>query len=133
MDASHASLRDDFESSTPTIDALCDELRADPDVFGVRITGGGWGGSVVALTRPGALAGRGWMVRAVDGACAADGGRSREPDQLGLVSQTHHPPRVVALDGGAVEHADIPGRQRPRREAMGDDAEHDRDGDRVHR
>jgi galactokinase len=52
MDASHASLRNDFESSTPAIDALCDELRADPGVFGARITGGGWGGSVVALTRP---------------------------------------------------------------------------------
>ena len=49
MDASHASLRDDFESSTPAIDALCDELRAEPGVFGARITGGGWGGSVIAL------------------------------------------------------------------------------------
>ena len=48
-----ASLRDDYESSTPTIDALCADLRAMPGVFGARITGGGWGGGVVALTRPG--------------------------------------------------------------------------------
>jgi galactokinase len=68
MDASHRSLRDDYESSTPAIDDLCDELRSEPGVLGVRITGGGWGGCVVALARPGALAGRGWTVRAVDGA-----------------------------------------------------------------
>ena len=72
MDASHASLRDDFESSTPTVDALRADLRAMPGVFGARITGGGWGGSVVALTRPGALAGWGWPVRAVAGASVAE-------------------------------------------------------------
>ena len=53
---------------TPAIDELCAELRARPGVFGARITGGGWGGCVVALTRPGTLAGHGWRVRAVDGA-----------------------------------------------------------------
>ncbi len=68
MDASHRSLRDDYESSTPTIDVLCDELRAVTGVLGARITGGGWGGAVVALARPGVLADRGWPVRAVDGA-----------------------------------------------------------------
>jgi galactokinase len=68
MNASHHSLRADFESSTPEIDLLCDDLRRQPGVLGARITGGGWGGCVVALTRPGALAGRGWPVRAVAGA-----------------------------------------------------------------
>jgi galactokinase len=68
MDASHRSLRDDYESSTPDIDALCDELRSHPGVLGARITGGGWGGCVVVLARPGSLAGRGWIVRAVAGA-----------------------------------------------------------------
>lgn len=68
FDESHRSLRDDYESSTPAIDALCAELRAVAGVYGVRITGGGWGGAVVALARPGALAGRGWVVQAVDGA-----------------------------------------------------------------
>jgi galactokinase len=68
MDDSHRSLRDDYESSTPDIDALCDELRSHPGVLGARITGGGWGGCVVVLARPGSLADRGWIVRAVDGA-----------------------------------------------------------------
>ena len=38
-----------------------------PGVFGARMTGGGFGGCVVALTEPGALH-TGWVVRAVDGA-----------------------------------------------------------------
>jgi galactokinase len=57
MRDSHRSLRADFESSTPAIDELCAGLDVSPGVFGARITGGGWGGAVVALTRPGALAG----------------------------------------------------------------------------
>lgn len=72
VEASHASLRDDFECSTPTIDALCENLRARPGVFGARITGGGWGGSVVVLARPGAVADRGWVVQAVAGASRLD-------------------------------------------------------------
>ena len=55
MTASHRSLAVDFESSTPTIDELCRDLLTRRDVLGARITGGGWGGAVVALTRPGAL------------------------------------------------------------------------------
>ena len=39
-----------------------------PGVFGARITGGGWGGAVVALVRPGTDLDGGWPVRAVDGA-----------------------------------------------------------------
>lgn len=53
MTASHASLRDDFEVSTPGLDALVDRLIATPGVHGARLTGGGFGGSVVALTDPG--------------------------------------------------------------------------------
>ena len=70
MNESHRSLRDDFESSTSAIDELCAELEATDGVFGVRITGGGWGGCVIALTRPGVLAGRDgvWVVRPSDGA-----------------------------------------------------------------
>lgn len=68
MDESHRSLRDDFGSSSPEVDDIWEDLRALPGVFGARITGGGWGGSLVALARPGALAGRGLVVRAVDGA-----------------------------------------------------------------
>jgi galactokinase len=68
MADSHRSLRDDYESSTPQIDELCRRLGSVPGVLGVRITGGGWGGCVVALTRPGALEGEGLHVIASDGA-----------------------------------------------------------------
>ncbi len=51
--ASHASMRDDFEISTPEVDALVAAAREDPDVFGARLTGGGFGGAVVILTRAG--------------------------------------------------------------------------------
>jgi galactokinase len=52
--ASHASMRDDFEVSTPEIDMLVGLARADGDVFGARLTGGGFGGAVVILARAGA-------------------------------------------------------------------------------
>jgi galactokinase len=67
MNSSHRSLRDLYETSTPVMDAAVEALTARPGVYGARMTGGGFGGCVVALTRPGALTG-GWRVRAVDGA-----------------------------------------------------------------
>jgi galactokinase len=51
--ASHESMRDDYEVSIPEIDLLVDLARAMPDVYGARLTGGGFGGSVVMLARPG--------------------------------------------------------------------------------
>jgi galactokinase len=53
LNTAHDSLRDDFEVSLPEIDLLVDLARAEPDVFGARLTGGGFGGSVVVLTRAG--------------------------------------------------------------------------------
>ena len=53
MTASHVSLRDDFEVSTPTLDGLVERVLATPGVHGARLTGGGFGGCVVALTEPG--------------------------------------------------------------------------------
>jgi galactokinase len=67
MAASHASLRDDFEVSTPVVDALVAGFAGMPGVLGARMTGGGFGGCVVALVRPGALD-EGWLVRPVGGA-----------------------------------------------------------------
>jgi galactokinase len=55
MVASHASLRDDFDVSTPTLDGVVSRLCATPGVHGARLTGAGFGGCVVALTDPGAL------------------------------------------------------------------------------
>jgi galactokinase len=63
----HESLRDDFEVSTPEIDGLVARLCATAGVHGARLTGGGFGGSVVALAEPGALR-EGWTVAAVAGA-----------------------------------------------------------------
>lgn len=54
LDAAHASLRDQFAVSTPTVDALADRLRA-AGAAGARIMGGGFGGSVLALFPPGAM------------------------------------------------------------------------------
>jgi galactokinase len=51
--ASHASQRDDFEVSVAAVDLLVDLARADADVYGARMTGGGFGGSVVMLARHG--------------------------------------------------------------------------------
>lgn len=46
----HASLRDDFEVSVPELDALV-ELSVDAGATAARMTGGGFGGSVVVLAR----------------------------------------------------------------------------------
>jgi galactokinase len=55
MLASHASLRDDFRVSTPEVDVLV-ELCMRHGAFGARITGGGFGGCVVALFAAGTAA-----------------------------------------------------------------------------
>ena len=53
MDASHVSMRDDYEISTPEIDRLVEIARAQKGVLGARLTGGGFGGSIVVLTQAG--------------------------------------------------------------------------------
>jgi galactokinase len=72
MAASHRSLAEDFEVSTPALDALVDELLATPGVFGARMTGAGFGGCVVALAEPGVVVPddrrQGWILRASAGA-----------------------------------------------------------------
>jgi galactokinase len=52
MRAGHRSLRDDFEVSTPELDLLV-ELAYDGGAIGARLTGGGFGGSVVAIADEG--------------------------------------------------------------------------------
>jgi galactokinase len=70
LSASHASLRDDFEVSWPQADAAV-EAAAAGGALGARMTGGGFGGSVIALTSVahaeqvrasicGRFAGQGW-------------------------------------------------------------------------
>ena len=53
----HASLRDLFETSVPPVDALVEELQAAiGERGGARMTGGGFGGSVVTVMERGRLA-----------------------------------------------------------------------------
>lgn len=47
--ASHISQRDDYEVSVPDVDRLVQIAEAEPSVYGARLTGGGFGGSIVAL------------------------------------------------------------------------------------
>ncbi len=49
MNASHISLRDDYEVSTAALDTLVAMLQETPGVFGARLTGAGFGGATVAL------------------------------------------------------------------------------------
>jgi galactokinase len=50
---SHRSLRDDFEVSTPHVNALVEKAWAAPGCFGARIMGAGFGGSILALIERG--------------------------------------------------------------------------------
>jgi galactokinase len=51
--ASHHSMRDDYETSTPEVDALVAIAQQHADIYGARLTGGGFGGAVVMLARAG--------------------------------------------------------------------------------
>jgi galactokinase len=69
LTASHASLRDDFEVSWPQADATVDAAVAG-GALGARMTGGGFGGSVIVLVE----AARNGDVRAsIDDAFAGHG------------------------------------------------------------
>ncbi len=55
LDASHASLRDDYEVSCRELDVAVEAARA-AGALGARMTGGGFGGSAIALVEADALA-----------------------------------------------------------------------------
>jgi len=69
LDASHASMRDDFEISCPELDLAVGAARAAGAV-GARMTGGGFGGSAIALTP---VAAEQQVRAAVEGAFAEAG------------------------------------------------------------
>jgi len=52
LNESHASLRDDFEVSCAELDALASAFVAIKGVYGARMIGAGFGGSVLALATP---------------------------------------------------------------------------------
>jgi len=89
LDASHVSMRDDFEISVPELDLAVETSRA-AGAIGARMTGGGFGGAAIALTPhalipavtaavTSAFAARGFgtpdlfVVRAADGAAREQG------------------------------------------------------------
>jgi galactokinase len=87
LDASHRSMRDDFEISVPELD-LAVETAQNSGAIGARMTGGGFGGSAIALV-PSAHVSR--VLVAVDGAFAEHG--FGQPDMF----------TVTAADGAGRE------------------------------
>lgn len=101
--ASHASSRQLFENSTPALDRLVALLREEPGVIGARLTGGGFGGAVMALTQasfgPAAAASvqRRYAVHhgrepEVIRLSVADGARVLPPEGAGAVSTPANAP-----------------------------------------
>ncbi|MFR9801407.1 galactokinase [Pseudonocardia sp. RS010] len=83
LSASHASMRDDFEITVPHVDVAA-TVAEEAGAHGARMTGGGFGGCVIALVDAGsgdrvagavtaAYAERGWDAPVVFDAVAADG------------------------------------------------------------
>ncbi len=76
MTEGHRSLADDYRVSVPAVDGLVEHLLGQPGVLGARMSGGGFGGCVVALCRPDSpaldteayLPSRSWRVSPVAGA-----------------------------------------------------------------
>lgn len=80
FDASHASQRDDYEVSVPEIERLIGLAREQAGVYGSRLTGGGFGGSILVLT----AAGQGEAIgRRIAESYARQTGRHLEPVLVG--------------------------------------------------
>jgi len=71
MDASHRSMRDDFEISVPELDLAVETAQAN-GAIGARMTGGGFGGAAIALVSSGGVS---RIQVAIDGAFAEHGMR----------------------------------------------------------
>ncbi|ANF31402.1 galactokinase [Leifsonia xyli] len=69
LDASHVSMRDDFEISVPELDLAVETAQAN-GALGARMTGGGFGGSAIALVPSDAVS---RVLVALDGAFAEHG------------------------------------------------------------
>jgi galactokinase len=76
MTEGHRSLAGDYRVSVPVVDELIEDLVGRPGVLGARMSGGGFGGCVIALCEPGSPAldpaahapRRAWRVRPSPGA-----------------------------------------------------------------
>ena len=83
LNQGHASLRDDYAVSVPAVDRLVEMAQAHSAILGARLTGGGFGGAIVAL----AASGRGHeAASAIASAYAAEG---------------HHPTVLVPAASGS--------------------------------
>ena len=82
MNASHISLRDDYEVSCPEVDTLVDIAWRCPGVLGARITGGGFGGCTVNIVTD----------------AAAEG--FRETVRREYAEQTGHVPQIYTVSAG---------------------------------
>ena len=69
LDASHRSMRDDFEISVPELDLAVETAQAN-GAIGARMTGGGFGGAAIALIRSGDIS---RLQVAIDGAFSEHG------------------------------------------------------------
>lgn len=62
LNASHESLRSDYEVSAPELDTLVEAARSVPGVYGARLTGAGFGGSILAVVRREAVQAAGEVI-----------------------------------------------------------------------
>ena len=67
ISSSHRSLAEDFATSNDQMNTAVRNMCATPGVFGARMTGGGFGGCIVALCEPDAVV-DGWHVQPVGAA-----------------------------------------------------------------
>jgi galactokinase len=81
LDASHVSMRDDFEITVPTVD-LAVETAREAGALGARMTGGGFGGCIIALVP----AGEADAVATRIGSAFADAGYGPPSHFVGLPS-----------------------------------------------
>jgi len=88
MNASHESLRDDYEVSSPELDALVELAWKQPGVLGARMTGAGFGGCTVNLVR----------AEAAEAFAAAV--RKGYEQRMGLKAETY----ICQASDGALSH-----------------------------
>ena len=77
MSASHASSRDDFENSSPALDALFEAAEESPGFLGGKLSGAGWAGCTVNL------------VQSEDAEAFAESLRTGYDRRTGLVPDVH--------------------------------------------
>lgn len=88
MHRSHVSLKDDYSASCPEVDQLVEIARQTEGVFGARMTGGGFGGAVIAMVLPQQAVAAGAHIQ------------QRYEQESGLATQ----PLIVSAVGGAALH-----------------------------